>query len=90
MSDNEDTGKRHKIQYRNENLYVMIGEKSLTMSMRNMDHHKTTTGLDIISNLVTLLLEKGVDKQEISGRIFEASIDENDLAWNLDKIIGES
>ena len=90
MSDNEDTGKRHIIRYRNEKLYVVMGEKSLTLSMRNIDNHCTTTGLEIIGRLVTLLLKKGIDKQEISGQIFKASIDENDLAWQLDKIIGES
>ena len=82
------TGTRHRVDYRHENCYLTLTNKSLDISMVSHDSQdETLTGLDIIGALVTLLLEEDVDAEVISGRIWETSRKQNDLADHLSMLL---
>ena len=81
-------GTRYKIQYRNEPMYVIVTQKSLDISCISHDMEQNTlTGLGVISSLITLLLEEGVDKEIIASSIWAESRNKQDLADDLSMIL---
>jgi len=86
------TGTCFHEKYKGENLYVTLTDQSLEMSMTLKDHlgaidENTLTGLDMLGVLLTMLIENDVDKEEISGRIWETSRNKNDLADTLSMVL---
>ena len=91
-----ESGKRHLVKYRDENLYIFISENSLDMNMLDTDKSmkkdtdaRTLVGLGIMSRLITLCLEFEIDKEVISGEIWTESRKKDDLADILSKILLE-
>jgi len=87
MKHKEESGIRYKLKYRDENLYVVITDTSLDLSMVDIDDQNTLTELDIIANLVTLCLENNIDKEKIASSIWSVSRNEKDLAAKLSEVI---
>lgn len=88
MSLEVDEGKRYRVRYRKDNLYVVVTPRSLDMTMVSRDiKDETLTGLGIISTLVTMLLEEEIDPEIISGMIWTQSRHKNDLADTLASLI---
>ena len=91
-----EKGKRHRVTYRGENLYIFIGGQSLDLSMLDVakdmktetDQH-TLTGLGIISKLASLLLAEGVDRDIIAADIWSESRKIGDLADILSRVLVE-
>jgi len=66
MNDKPETGKRIRKKYRKNNIYVVLCDRSLTISMVDNDYdQRTVAGLDLIANLITALMEKGSSMSEI-------------------------
>lgn len=83
-----DVGKRYRVRYRQDNLYVVLTKRSLDMSMVSRDtKDETLTGLGIISTLVTMLMEEEIDREIIAGMIWTQSRHKNDLADTLASLI---
>jgi hypothetical protein len=84
-----DSGARYiERYYEAANMYVYIGEKSLSISISGPKiTNRTLVGLGIIESLATLLLEEGVDKEIIGSAIWENSRDKGDLADRLSRLI---
>lgn len=83
-----DEGKRYRIKYRNDNLYVVLTPVSMDMSMVSRDaKDETITGLGIISTLTTMLMEEEIDRSIIAGMIWTQSRRKNDLADTLASLI---
>lgn len=88
MTQECDEGKRYRIRYRNDNLYVVLTPVSMDMSMVSRDvKDETLTGLGVISTLVTMLLEEDIDREIIAGMIWTQSRRKNDLADTLASLI---
>lgn len=88
MNYDLDDGKRYRVRYRDNNLYVVCTPRSLDMSMVSLDvKDDTLTGLGIISTLVTMLMEEEIDREIIAGMIWTQSRHKNDLADTLASLI---
>lgn len=88
MSEPAGTGVKHTVKYRGENCYITRTDQSLSISMiaKNPDNtvdDNTLVGLDVISTLATLLIERGVKPCDISERLREDSRNVGDLADHL-------
>lgn len=100
MSNDEkelpEIGKRHRVTYRGENLYIFLGEKTLEMNMLDLtkdleketDPH-TLVGLGMISKLVSLCIEFDIDREIIAGEIYVESRKKGDLADIVSRILVE-
>lgn len=83
---------RYKIKYKGHNLYVIKSDVSLDINCLDHDKGKsaeqtTLTGLGIISGLITLALEEGVDEEIIASAIWQESRKQKDLADLLSLIL---
>jgi len=71
MEDKPETCQRIRKKYRGNNIYIVLSDKSLTLSMVDNDFsQRTIAGLDAIALLTTKLLEHGVDMDEIKKDCF--------------------
>jgi len=87
-----EDGKRHRVTYRGENLYIFISDKTLDMSMMDMSKDlknetdpTTLVGLGIISKLTSLCLAEGIDPEIIASDIWSESRKVDDLADIISK-----
>ena len=79
-----DIGIRHACGYRDQPMYVFVGDKSMSISMVAFSAEEHTLEmLDIIGVLVTMLMEEAVDKERISGGIWECSRSKGSLGDTL-------
>ncbi len=65
--------------YRESKIYIIAGEKRISISMENFDEHLTEAGLDLTASLLSLLLKKGETLESLAGLCFESSLNKNDL-----------
>ena len=70
---------RYRVTYRDENLYIIVGEDRIHLQQANTDNFKTTAGLALVERLVNELLDSGIDLEELAGIIFECSLRSDDL-----------
>ncbi len=92
MSEPAGTGTRHRVPYRGENCYMTLTDQSLEISMVAKDplgqvDERSLTGLGIISELTTMLIESGANLEEVAGRIWSQSRNKGDLADLLSGIL---
>jgi len=78
---------RSKAVYREENLYIVVSDKRVDLSMANSDEFKTLAGLALVERLVNELLNRGMGLEEISGLCFESSYRAGDLPEILSKYL---
>jgi len=61
--DAPQTCKRVKMRYRGENLYIVICEDAVHLSMANQDYFRTLAGLGLIEQLISeYLRERGLNE----------------------------
>ncbi len=72
------------------NIYILSGEKSLTISISDPRiKDRTLVGLGIIESLATLCLEEGIDRDLITSAIWRNSRDKGDLGDILSGIVSK-
>ncbi len=96
--DNPDclSGTNHRVPYKGQTLYVMKTDKSFDISALDFDfvlkretEPTTLVGLGIISAVITLALQEGIDSELISSAIWTESRNKGDLADRLSLILVE-
>ena len=78
---------RIRTTYRGKNLYIIIGDKRIEMSMENTDQFKTIAALSFIEQLLSLLLVRGCSLEEIASIAFENYFNKNDLPGAINDAI---
>ena len=74
-----DNCTRYRETYRGDNIYLIVGEKRVDISMRDCDKFLTVTGLELVARLITELLHSGKGLEELAGICFECSMQKTDL-----------
>ena len=80
-------GHRMKMKYYEENFYVVVTDQSFDISYSSDKAEKiaqrTKVGFDIISGLITQLLQEGAELEDIASTLITSSREKGDLADSL-------
>jgi len=73
---------RYKVKYRDQNLYVVVSENQLDLSLTNLGdivEFRTTAGIALVERLINELLDRGMPIKGIATACSECSYQKGDL-----------
>jgi hypothetical protein len=73
---------RYRVKYRDQNLYVVVSENRLDISLTNLGdvvEFRTTAGIALVERLINELLDRGMPIKEVATACLECSYQKGDL-----------
>jgi len=73
---------RYRVKYRDQNLYVVVSENRLDLSLTNLGdivEFRTTAGIALVERLINELLDRGMPIKEVATAGLECSYQKGDL-----------
>jgi len=82
---------RYRVKYRDQNLYVVVSENRLDLSLTNLGdivEFRTTAGIALVERLINELLDRGMSIEDIATACSECSYRKGDLPGILGERLG--